>query len=168
MLEFTDRCTRAFATLNGWSLTDYQFTFNQLAGRTRIRDVMEMPIRRRYGADSVLDHLFWFRRERKPVAVVSMPYHGNREAAQQLAAQYGLIMLAPPIVNAGWARSVALPGENGTECFAFVRPGTEVRWLPGQKHESAYREFVAVFNRDRERREGHVRARSRATAARVQ
>jgi hypothetical protein len=142
MMGFADRCTKAFATLNGWVPTDYQFTFNQLAGRTRTRDVMEMPIR--YGADEVLDHIFWFRRERKPVAVVSQPYNGDRLRAQELAARYGLIMLAPPLINAGcWH-----PGENGTECFVFVRPGTEVRWLlPGQEHEGAYKEF-----RDRHRR----------------
>jgi hypothetical protein len=143
-MEFTNRCTKAFAELNGWMPTDYQFTFAQLAGRTRLRNVMEMPIR--YGADEVLDHLFWFRRERKPVAVVSQPYHGNREAAQQLAAQHGLIMQAPPIVNAGWW----LPGKNGTECFVFVRPDTEVRGLPAQETESAYKEFVAEFNQERQ------------------
>ena len=141
-MEFTNRCTKAFAELNGWMPTDYQFTFAQLAGRTRLRNVMEMPIR--YGADEVLDHLFWFRRERKPAAVVSMPYNGDRLRAQELAARYGLIVLAPPIVNAGWW----LPGENGTKCFVFVRQGTEVHWLPGQKHESAYKEFVAVFDRE--------------------
>jgi hypothetical protein len=76
-----------------------------------------------------------------------MLYNGDRARAQQLAAQYGLIVLAPPIGNAGWW----LPGENGTECFAFVRQGTEVRWLREQEHESAHKEFVAKFNQERRR-----------------
>jgi hypothetical protein len=143
-MEFTDRCTKAFADLNGWAPTDRQFTFDQLAGRAKTCDYMEMPIR--YGADEVLDHIFWFRRSRKPIAVVAMPYNGDRARAQQLAAQYGLIALAPPIANAGWW----LPGENGTECFAFVRQGTEVHWLPEQIDGTAYEKFVAGFNRERQ------------------
>jgi hypothetical protein len=145
-MEFTDRYTEAFAKLNGWvQHTDRLFTFDQLAGRAKTCNYMAAPLVCYSGTGGVLDHLFWFPRERKPVAVVSMPYHGNRKAAQQYAAQYGLIMLAPPIVNAGWW----LPGQNGTECFVFVRQGTEVRWLPGQESENAYKEFVDEFNRER-------------------
>ena len=143
-MEFTDRYTEAFAKLNGWvQHTDKLFTFDQLAGNARTCNYTAAPIC--YGADEVLDHLFWFRRDRKPVAAVSMPYNGDRTRARELAAQYGLIALAPPIVNAGWW----LPGKNGTECFVFVRQGTEVRWLPGQEDESAYKEFVGEFNRER-------------------
>jgi hypothetical protein len=146
-MEFTDRCTKEFARFNGWAPTDRQFTFDQLAGRAKTIDYKAFhtatPIC--YGADEVLDHLLWFRRERKPIAVVSMPYHGDRERAQRLAAQYGLIMLAPPIANAGWW----LPGKNGTECFVFMRQGAEVRWMLGQEDESCYEIFVARFNQER-------------------
>jgi hypothetical protein len=114
-----------------------------------------MPICCR-GADGVLDHIFWFRCERKPAAVVSMPYNGDRLLAQELAAQYGLIMQAPPIVNAGWVRSDH-PGKNGgSECFVFVPPGTMVRWLPGQVDGAAYEKFVAVVDREKRLTRGFI------------
>jgi hypothetical protein len=157
------RYTEAFAKLNGWSPSNEHFSFRQLAGKRRDRGGDDMPIWRS-GADDpdhVLDHLAFFRRERKPIAVISMPYHGDREAAQQLAAHYGLVMLAPPIATAGWW----LPGTNGTECFVFVRSGTAVRWLPGQEDEAAYERFAEEHAEDQCRRVEEYERQKAAWAA---
>jgi hypothetical protein len=146
--SFTARYTDAFAKLNGWSPTNEHFSFRQLAGRGRDRSDDDSPVWRS-GADDpdhVLDHLFFFRRERKPAAIVTMPYHGGLEQAQRLAERYGLIALAPPIAAAGWW----LPGS--AECFVFVRQGTGVRWLPEQEDEAAYEKFAEEHAEDQRRR----------------
>jgi hypothetical protein len=77
-----------------------------------------------------------------------MPYNhygAGLEHAQRLAEHYGLIAHAPPIAEAGWW----VPDEMGTNCFAFTRVGTVVRWLPGQMSEDAYKEFSEEFHRER-------------------
>jgi hypothetical protein len=70
-----------------------------------------------------------------------MPDHGSLEGVQRIADRYGLIALSPPIANAGWR----VPGR--TECFVFVRPGTEVRWLPEQMQQDLYEKFVEEYEK---------------------
>jgi hypothetical protein len=139
--SFTARYTEAFAKLNGWSPSDKHFSFRQLAGRRRDRGGDDSPIWRSGDddPDHVLDHLFFFRRDRKPIAIVTMPYHAELEKAQRLAERYGLIALTPPIAEAGWW----CPGDS--ECFAFVCPGTEVRWLPEQMQQELYEKFAEEY-----------------------
>jgi hypothetical protein len=78
-----------------------------------------------------LDHLRWFKDGRKPMAIVSMPYTpaSSLEQAATFIGRYGLIVQTPPLERAGWYGPSSL---DGTWCFAFVRPGTIVRWLPEQ------------------------------------
>jgi hypothetical protein len=56
------------------------------------------------------------------------------EDAQELAQRYGLIACEPPIKRSRWW----LP-------YAFVRPGTTVRWLPEQCDQAAFEEFAAAW-----------------------
>jgi hypothetical protein len=67
-----------------------------------------------------------------------MPYHTELAAAEKLAQNYGLVVAVPPIAReSGWHS----PGRNGTHCYAFVRPGTTVKWLPEQSNPAAFAEW---------------------------
>ena len=115
--------TERFARLNGWRRTRREFPMGQLCGR-RGRNADLFPLVRR-GEDPhhVMDHLFWFNRGRRPVAIGAMPYNAHLGQARMLAARYGLEVQAPPIEKSGWW----YPGS--ARCFAFVQPGTAVQWL---------------------------------------
>jgi hypothetical protein len=120
--------TLAFARLNEWSRTKIEFTLRQLAGMKRSKED-RMPVYMYRGDDPhwVLDHCHYFKAEGKAVAIVTMPHNAQMEHAREIADRYGLDVLAPPIAKSGWW----LPGS--TFCFAFVRPGTTVKWLPQQR-----------------------------------
>ena len=122
------RDTLAFARLNEWSRTKIEFTLRQLAGMKRSKED-RMPVYMYRGDDPhwVLDHCRYFKAEGKAVAIVTMPHNAQMEHAREIADRYGLDVLAPPIAKSGWW----LPGP--TFCFAFVRPGTMVKWLPQQR-----------------------------------
>jgi hypothetical protein len=139
------KAARAFASLNGWSQTEKAFSFLQLAGLGRKRSDDLMPACTRGDQDpaGVLDHLYWFKQNGKPVAIITMPYsyRGELAAAEKLAEQYGLIVAAPPIRESGWH----LPGPNGTRCYAFVRPGTTVKWLPEQSEAAAFENWLPSY-----------------------
>ena len=108
-----------------------EVTLRQLAGMKRSED--RMPVMYSGGDPHwVLDHCRYFKAEGKAVAIVTMPHNAQMEHAREIADRYGLDVLAPPIAKSGWW----LPGS--TFCFAFVRPGTTVKWLPQQ----AYREHT--------------------------
>jgi hypothetical protein len=119
--------TKRFAQANGWRQSHKGFTLRRLAGlrpgpRGEFQDLM--PCASRGGQDDprVFDHVFWFTAEGKPVAIVAMPYeHITHAEAQERAKRYGLELQVPPVRFSGWW----LPG-------SFVRPGTQVRWLPEQ------------------------------------
>jgi hypothetical protein len=137
----TKRCAQAFAKLNGWSVTNDHFSFRQLAGKGRAHSNDEAPRWWRGDQDiaHVLDHIQWFRQNRRPIAIVCMPYGVSIEDAQEMAQRYGLVACAPPIECSGWW----LP--KYSQCFAFVRSGTTVRWLPGQCDAEAFEEFAAAW-----------------------
>jgi hypothetical protein len=112
-----------FARSNGWRLAGSGFSMQSLARGSRALATCYL-----WQEDShrVIDHVRWFNAQRRPVAIVTMPYHGELAEVQELAERYGLAVQAPPVARSGWW----YPGH--TLCFAFVRPGTQVRWLPQQ------------------------------------
>jgi hypothetical protein len=59
-----------------------------------------------------------------------MPYHPDDEVAQSIGSEFGLAVQTPPRGRRGWH----YPGL--TYCYAFVRPGTEVRWLSEQLQDN--------------------------------
>jgi hypothetical protein len=118
------RDTLAFARLNGWSRTKNEFTLRRLAGMKALQGRQDAY--RDYDPYWVMDHCRYFKAEGKAVAIVTMPHNAQMEHAREIADRYGLDVLAPPIAKSGWW----LPGS--TFCFAFVRPGTTVKWLPQQ------------------------------------
>ena len=135
------KAARTFAKLNGWSQTERAFSFRQLAGlgRKHSDDVMPVCTRGDQDPDNVLDHLYWFKQNGKPVAIITMPYHGELADTEKLAENYGLVVATPPIQESGWH----LPGHNGTHCYAFMRPGTSVKWLPEQSEPAAFEKMAA-------------------------
>jgi hypothetical protein len=137
------KAARTFASLNGWSWTEKAFSFRQLAGLSRKRGDDAVPVYRRgdQDPDRVLDHLYWFKQNGKPAAIITMPYHGELADAEKLAENYGLIVATPPIAESGWH----LPGHNGTHCYAFVRPGTSLKWLPEQSDPAAFEKWLPSF-----------------------
>jgi hypothetical protein len=139
------KAARAFASLNGWSQTTKAFSFLQLAGLGRKRSDDVMPVCWRGDQDPahVLDHVLWFKQNGKPVAIITMPYHNKIADAERLAANYGLVVAAPPLRESGWH----LPGRNGTRCYAFVRPETSVKWLPEQSEPAAFEKWLPSFRR---------------------
>jgi hypothetical protein len=123
-----------FAKLNEWRLGGH-FSFLSLADgkQHRPRAGDEAPLWRHGDCpfEDVLDHIRWFNRDRKPAAIVTMPYHNEDLAARALAAHYGLEVHMPPLQQGGWLAP-------GTWCYAFVRPATRVRWLPEQSDRRAF------------------------------
>jgi hypothetical protein len=119
---------RRFARLNGWGQSG-GFTMWRLAGlRGRRFEDDAFPLWYS-GSDAggpLMDHVYYFTAQRRPITIVTMPYHADLEDVREIADRYGLDVLAPPIAKSGWW----LPG--WTFCFAFVRPGTTVKWLPQQ------------------------------------
>jgi hypothetical protein len=119
--QFADSWAAKFAALNGWKVGS-NFTLRMLAEGSGVRGRNDS-----YATSSlVLDHPVYFKFERTPMCMIGMPYHHNLDDALAMAKPYGLRVLEPPLRRAGWW----YPGS--TYCFAFVRPGTEVRWLPEQ------------------------------------
>jgi hypothetical protein len=137
------KAARAFASLNGWSWTERAFSFRQLAGLGRKHSDDLMPACRRgdQDPDHVLDHLYWFKQNGKPVAIITMPYHTELADAEKLVQGYGLVVATPPIRESGWH----LPGRNGTHCYAFMRPETCVKWLPEQSEPAAFEKWLPSF-----------------------
>lgn len=139
----TQRCAKAFAKLNGWSLSSAHFSFRQLAGKGCTRSNDDAPLwwtGAQILVGDVMDHVRWFRQNRKPIAIISMPYLTSIENAQKLAQHYGLVACEPPIELSGWW------APKHTSCFAFVRPGTTVRWLPEQCDPAAFEAFAQALN----------------------
>jgi hypothetical protein len=116
---------RRFARLNGWGQSSRRFTMCQLAG-LHGDEMFPMWHRGNHPCGYVMDHLYYFTASRRPIALVTMPYHAKLEAVRELASLYGLDVQAPLRPRSGWW----FPGR--TFCFAFVRPGTAVKWLPEQ------------------------------------
>jgi hypothetical protein len=137
------KAAREFATINGWSRTEKAFSFRQLAGlgRKHSDDLMPVCTQGDQDPDRVLDHLYWFKQDGKPIAIITMPYHGELDVAEKLARSYGLIAAAPPIRESGWHS----PGRNGTYCYAIVRPGTTVKWLPEQSDSTMFENWLPSF-----------------------
>jgi hypothetical protein len=120
-----------FAAINGWRRSR-SFTFLRLAGKSRSHSDDAAPLWRDggYPFEDALDHMLWFNRDRKPVAIVTQPYIDARgEKARALARHYGLALHMPPNPGASWH----CPGVGGTLFFVFTRPGTAVRFLPEQE-----------------------------------
>lgn len=138
-----DHCVKVFSKLNGWSRTDKHFSFYQLAGVARgRRDNDQAPLWWRgdqHLVGNVMDHLCWFRYQRKPIALMSMPYSAELADAEALAELYGLEVYAPPIQKSGWWYPA------WTDCYVFMRCGPGPRWLPQQCRPDAFKQYVAVY-----------------------
>jgi hypothetical protein len=120
---------RRFARLNGWGQSRRGFSMGRLA---RLHACNDFPLwyfggHRHPG----MDHLYYFKANGRPVAIVTMPYHASRGELRAVAKEYGLDVRAPPIAKSGWW----FPGH--TFCFVFVRAGTQVKWLPEQSRAAA-------------------------------
>jgi hypothetical protein len=113
-----------FGRLNGWRLALYHFSLHQLSKATKRRQWPDDC--NSFGSEKVLDHVHCYQFRRIPMCLISMPYGRDIDAAMSLAKHYGLEILEPPRARSGWW----LPG--ATYCFAFVRPGTPITWLPEQ------------------------------------
>lgn len=140
---FADHYIKLFAKLNGWSRTDKHFSFRQLAGKTRgRRDNDEAPLwwsGDRQLVGNVMDHIVWFRYQRKPIAIMSMPYNTGWTEAQALARLYELEVYAPPIEKSGcWY-------PDWTYCYVFIRCETGLCWLPQQCEQDAFKQYVAAY-----------------------
>jgi hypothetical protein len=127
-----DHPDHRFAAINGWRRSN-PFTMRRLAGRRSIRTFGSDEFPCTYSAnedpDCVMDHVCYFKHGSKAVAIVTMPYNANAQQAQAIAERYGLTVATPPLPHSGWHA----PGH--THCFAFVRPGTSVIWLPEQQQQ---------------------------------
>jgi hypothetical protein len=118
-----DGSAKLFGKLNGWRLARSGFELPQLGtvrGRNWIEDYKSI------GAQTVFDHLVRYSMRSRPMCLISMPHERHIDAAKRLAGLYGLQVLEPPRLFAGWW----LPG--ATHCFAFVRPDTPITWLAEQ------------------------------------
>ena len=118
-----DASARLFGKFNGWRPARTSWELNRL-GIVKRRDWIDDC--KSIEPAKVFDHVVRYSMRGTPMCLISMPYERHIDAARRLAGLYGLQVLEPPRLFAGWW----LPGR--THCFAFVRPDTSIRWLPEQ------------------------------------
>jgi hypothetical protein len=117
---------KLFGKLNGgwrWSRWGFSLVHLSLAKPSRRREVYDLK------PSDVFDHLFFYKLGRVPICLISQPYRRHIDVAQRIANLHGLEILEPPQPRSGWW----FPGR--THCFAFVRPGTAITWLPEQTED---------------------------------
>ena len=113
-----------FATFNGWEIVSRGFSLAQLGRRPPydpwIYRSPDFPLVMHGGENSprVMDHMTWFRLNRRPICLISQPYvpSGSLEAARAIAETYELDVFEAPKPKSGWY----FPGR--VTCLAFV-PG---------------------------------------------
>jgi hypothetical protein len=139
----------AFAKLNGWRHSKAQLKWWHITGGPKPQYIEAgfdpygsyPPI----AADvmRIFDHCQWFSKNRRPAALVSMPY--DIESKMELddiavrAEQIGLHLHYPPLRRSGWWN----PGR--TELLVFTHPDTPVHWLAMNTDADALNEARREF-----------------------
>jgi hypothetical protein len=120
-LEAQVQAAKAFAKVNDWKVSRSGFSLRALAGR------QHEPWSGQH-ACGLFDHMLYFKRHRRPGALVTQPYSGPGlsiiDEAQETADWLGLALHVPPAPKA----SIHYPG--GTVFLVFTNRDHVIKWLP--------------------------------------
>jgi hypothetical protein len=122
-LETQVQAVQAFAKINGWKVSRGSFGLRALAGCKPSE-----PWSGQIHCRNLFDHCLYFRKHRRPAALVAQPYPGEGysrlDEAGEIADWLGLKLSVPPAPKA----SIHYPG--GTVLMVFTARDHEIRWLP--------------------------------------
>jgi hypothetical protein len=124
-LETQIQAAQAFAKINDWkAVSRGGFSLRALAGR------QHEPWSGQH-ACGLFDHMLYFRKHRRPAALVTQPYSDAGlsviDEAQEIADWLGLALHIPPAPKA----SIHYPG--GTVFLVFTSKDHVIKWLPEQE-----------------------------------